>query len=87
MQTGFRTTAALSVLFLFESCGVNEVHAEEPLSAKVDAMVAKYNRPDSPGCAIGIIRDGELIYGKGFGSANLDHEVPNTPRTIFESVR
>ena len=51
---------------------------------QVDAILSAYDRPDLPDCALGIIRDGELIYCKGFGSANLDHEVPNTPRTIFE---
>src|SRR5262249_14379153 len=44
----------------------------------------KCNKPGSPGCVVGIVHKGKLIYSKGFGSANLDHEVPNTPQTIFE---
>ncbi len=27
---------------------------------------------------------GQLIYSKGFGSANLEYQVPNTPQTVFE---
>src|SRR5262245_4010763 len=54
------------------------------LAAKVDAMFARSNRKDGPGSAVGIVRKGKLIYAKGFGSANLDYEVPNTPQTIFE---
>ena len=47
-------------------------------------MFARYDRPDVPGCAVGIIRDGRLIYSKGFGSANLDDRVPITPQSSFD---
>jgi CubicO group peptidase (beta-lactamase class C family) len=53
-------------------------------SAQVDKLFSPWDRPDQPGCAVGIIDDGKLIYSKGFGSANLEHEAPNTPQTIFE---
>src|SRR5262245_60149970 len=56
----------------------------ETLIARVDALFESCNRPDVPGCAVGIIHDGKLIYSRGFGSANLDYGVPNTPVTIFE---
>lgn len=52
--------------------------------AKVDDLFAACNRPTMPGCAVGIVHDGKLIYSKGFGSANLDYAAPNTPRTVFE---
>jgi CubicO group peptidase (beta-lactamase class C family) len=58
--------------------------ADKALAAQVDQLFAKCNNPGSPGCAVGIIRDGKLIYAKGFGSANLDYEVANTPKTIFD---
>lgn len=38
---------------------------------------------DTPGCALGIMQDGSLIYEKGYGLANLEHNVPNTANTIF----
>lgn len=85
MQNRLRLPAALPAIFvLFASFGSPELAATDSLSDQVDAMFAKYDRPDSPGCALGIIRDGQLIYRKGFGSAHLDHEVLNTPRTVFE---
>src|SRR5262245_13576225 len=58
--------------------------AEPDRAADVDRLFAKWDRLDSPGCAVGIVRNGELIYAKGFGTANLEDEAPNTPRTIFE---
>ena len=57
---------------------------DKALATQVDKLFAKCDKPGSPGCAVGIIRDGKLIYSKGFGSANLDYEVANTPQTIFE---
>ena len=54
------------------------------LTDRVDGLFAKWNRLDSPGCAVGIVHRGQLIYSKGFGSANLEYRVPNTPQTVFE---
>jgi CubicO group peptidase (beta-lactamase class C family) len=68
-------------------CGSSRAEAAadaDSLAAKVDAMFSKYDRRDVPGCAIGIIQDGKLIYNKGFGSANLDDEVAITPQTSFD---
>ena len=39
---------------------------------KIDSLVAKWDNPNSPGGAIGIMCKGNLLYAKGFGLANLD---------------
>ena len=59
--------------------------AENPGSqnAKIDALFTQWNKPGSPGCALGVMRDGALIYGQGYGLANLEYAVPITPRTVF----
>lgn len=56
------------------------------LDAKVDALFADCNHPDLRGCAVGIVRNGDLIYCKGFGAANVEHQAPNTPQTVFETA-
>ena len=38
-----------------------------------------------PGCAAAVSLNGESVFEKAFGLADLEHEVPNTPQTIFES--
>lgn len=50
---------------------------------KVDSLFAQYNRPDSPGLCVGVIKDGQLIFTKGYGSANLDYQIPITQHTVF----
>lgn len=39
----------------------------------------------SPGCAVGVSLDGQSVFEKAFGMAEIEHGVPNTPQTIFES--
>jgi CubicO group peptidase (beta-lactamase class C family) len=50
---------------------------------KVDALFTAWGRKDSPGCALAVIRDGEIIYKKGYGMANLEHDIPITPSSVF----
>ena len=59
------------------------VAAAAALDSRVDAVFQEYDRPDSPGCAVGIYRDGAVAYSRGFGAANLEHGVPITPDTVF----
>jgi CubicO group peptidase (beta-lactamase class C family) len=54
------------------------------LAARVDELFTRWNRRDSPGCAVGIVHRSRLIYCKGFGSANLEYQAPNTPQTVFD---
>jgi CubicO group peptidase (beta-lactamase class C family) len=52
--------------------------------AAVDAVFAAYDRTDSPGCAVGVYRDGRMEYARGYGMANLELHVANSPSTVFD---
>ncbi|MBK9155660.1 MAG: beta-lactamase family protein [Chloracidobacterium sp.] len=39
----------------------------------------------APGCAVGVSLNGESVFEKAFGLAEMEHSVPNTPQTVFES--
>ena len=54
------------------------------LEAKVDQLFSEWNRSDSPGAALAVTRDGEIIYQQGYGTANLEYDIPITPTTIFD---
>src|SRR5437588_8541 len=56
---------------------------EEALQRKVDQIFAAYDEADSPGCALGVIRDGNFIYKKGYGAGSLELGVPLTPQSVF----
>lgn len=61
--------------------------AQQPLdlTGHVDAVFAEWDRADSPGCAAGIARDGRPILLRAWGMAELEHDIANTPATIFEA--
>jgi CubicO group peptidase (beta-lactamase class C family) len=52
--------------------------------AEIDKLFATYDKPDMPGCSLAIIHEGEIIYKRGYGLANLEHSIPNSPSTVFD---
>jgi CubicO group peptidase (beta-lactamase class C family) len=55
----------------------------DSLATRIDAIFADVDRTASPGCALGVVRDGALIYERGYGMANLDDGVPLGPTSAF----
>jgi CubicO group peptidase (beta-lactamase class C family) len=51
---------------------------------KVDRLFRKWDKPDSPGCALAVIQNGEIIYKRGYGMANLEYDIPITPNSVFD---
>jgi CubicO group peptidase (beta-lactamase class C family) len=60
------------------------VGTRDSLTARADSVFYGFDRIDSPGCAVGVYRDGEILYARGYGMANLELGVPVTPRTVFD---
>jgi CubicO group peptidase (beta-lactamase class C family) len=55
-----------------------------PADPRVDGIFASWDRPSSPGCALAVVRKGAIVYARGYGSANLELNVPITPQTVFD---
>lgn len=51
--------------------------------ARVDAVFARWDRTDSPGCALGVSQGGRQVYARGYGMADLQHALAITPASIF----
>ncbi len=47
--------------------------------------VAKAVTMPAPGCAVAVSLNGQTVFEKAFGLAEMEHNIPNTPQTIFES--
>ena len=54
------------------------------LEAKVDQLFVEWNKPDSPGAALAVTKNGKIIYTQGYGMANLEYDIPITTTTIFD---
>ena len=52
------------------------------MQAEVDEVFAFVGR-DDPGCALGVVQNGRLVYGRGYGLANLDWGIPITTQTLL----
>jgi CubicO group peptidase (beta-lactamase class C family) len=77
---------SLVLVLLVQGTGVpRDVHAAPPSWApEVDALFAEWDRPGSPGCALGVIQDGKLVHARGFGEASVELSVPITSATVFD---
>ena len=51
--------------------------------SKIDSVFSQWNKTTMPGAAVGVIKDGKLIYTKGYGMADLEHDIQITDTTIF----
>src|SRR5690606_21493051 len=71
-------------LFVFVSFFLSTLFAQESLPENFDAWVES-SRQDwkIPGMAIGIVKDGEVIYAQGFGEKRLGSGDPVDANTIF----
>jgi CubicO group peptidase (beta-lactamase class C family) len=67
-------TLCLSSLFSF---------AQIKESQAIDSIFSEWTKPNTPGCALGIIKNGELIYSKGYGLANMEYDIPNSASSVF----
>jgi CubicO group peptidase (beta-lactamase class C family) len=50
---------------------------------QIDQLFTAYNNPQTPGAAVAVAKDGKIIFKKGYGSADLEYNIPITPATIF----
>ena len=78
---------ALVAVFIIISTGLALHHSVQKkykaLEPKVDQLFSEWDKVNSPGCALAIIKDGKIFYKKGYGIADLEHDVPITPQTVF----
>ena len=56
----------------------------ETFERKVDQLFSEWNRSDSPGAAVAVTSNREVIYTQGYGTANLEYDIPITSTTIFD---
>ncbi len=51
----------------------------------IDHVFQSVTQPGAPGCALGVEKDGRVLLTRGYGTADLEHDVPISPATIFEA--
>jgi CubicO group peptidase (beta-lactamase class C family) len=60
--------------------------AQNSIESSVDAFIkSEMEKQKIPGVALAVLRDEKIILAKGYGLANVEHQVPVKPETIFQS--
>ena len=78
----FLQESKLLWIFLLIAFLVSIAPADEKTD-KVDKLFSKWDSTISPGAALAIIKDGKIIYKRGYGMANLEHNIPLTSTSVF----
>ncbi|MHC4515246.1 MAG: serine hydrolase domain-containing protein [Planctomycetota bacterium] len=58
--------------------------AQDPRSARVDKLFARWDKKDSPGAAVLVMKDGNVVHRRGYGKANLEDGIAIGPSTVFD---
>jgi len=53
------------------------------IETQIDSIFAGFDDIHKPGAAIAVVKEGKIVFKKGYGSANLEYDLPVTPSTIF----
>ena len=57
--------------------------ADKPIDARVDEVFSRFDKADSPGCALAVIKDGQIVHKRGYGMSNFEYGIPVSPTSIF----
>ena len=55
----------------------------EQLAGHIDRLIQPWAKPGTPGCTVGILRDGQVLLQRSAGLANIELDVPIGPETCF----
>lgn len=55
---------------------------DNAIDRQIDDLFSKYSST-TPGVAVAVVKDGRIVFKKGYGAANLEYDQPITTRTVF----
>ena len=65
-----------------KDAGVTSEGLEKSQIERLDKVFWRFNN-STPGVAVAVVKEGEVVYKRGFGMANLEYDIPITPGSIF----
>src|SRR6185369_8918332 len=76
------TVAVIATLFCYIASAQTDNAAS--LQSRMDQLIGQVMAGNKiPGLAIGVVKDGKLVYARGFGISRLGATKPVTTRTLF----
>lgn len=74
---------SLTLALVFIYCIACAQSADKELTKKIDDLVTEMSKPGEPGFTVGVARGDKVLFSKGYGLANPEYDVQNSPNTIF----
>ncbi|MCG8697869.1 MAG: beta-lactamase family protein, partial [Bacteroidales bacterium] len=71
-----------TLVLLFLITTISNILSQYQQIETIDKLFEQYNE-NTPGCAVGVVQNGEIIFQKGYGSACLNYSIQNNPSTKF----
>jgi len=71
----------LSLLFAGTAC--SDFSQRVSLEKEIDGMIPEAVNDTTPGMIVGVVQNGEIIFQKGYGLANLAYNIPNNPDMVY----
>ena len=60
------------------------VGARDTRAVRADSVFQRFDRTDSPGCALGVYENGKVLYARGYGMASLEHGIALSSRSVLD---
>ncbi len=77
-----RVSPAAALVLLLSGAAVTA--ASDDRAKRVDALFADWDTTETPGAVVAVIKDGKMAYQNAYGMADLEREVPLSPRSLFD---
>lgn len=69
--------------FIYSSNIHGQVIDLKNIESKIDALIPETVNDTTPGLVVGIVQNGELIFSKGYGLANMSYQIPNDSKMVY----
>jgi len=76
-----KSILALLAAITLSSCAPYAMKSS--IADAIDTLFADYDKPDSPGASVSIVKDGKVLLSRAYGLADVDHAIPASPNTNY----
>ena len=86
-RPALRTAALVVTILTTASSAAHAQHivgTRDARALRADSVFQRFDRTDSPGCALGVYQDGKVLYARGYGMASLELGVALSPRSVLD---
>jgi len=62
---------------------IEQIEVSKSIENQIDLIFKEYDNSATPGISVGFMQNGKLIFTKGYGMADLEHNIPIDTSSVF----